>query len=172
MSEGLFRLLPLNFPSELGAAAFRIGEEVAWPPTLAVAAVEWFTRNGYAVLGTELWLLPDGEILKRTARTQRNHGNTVNRGTEESWSSSSAGAEKTPRDSGNVQTLQYFRARSVTFNPVWQRSRVPESCGPALGNLIGRTEEHVHFGWAHRPRRERRRHCRLPRCGRILRGRQ
>ena len=76
MSEGLLGLLPLNFPPKLRAAAFRVGEEAAWLPTLAVAAVEWFSMNGYAVLGTELWLLRDGEIQKRTARTQRNAGGT------------------------------------------------------------------------------------------------
>jgi len=55
-------LFPPDFPSELRVAAFRAGDEVAWPRILAAAAVEWFGTNGYAVLGTELWLLKDVAI--------------------------------------------------------------------------------------------------------------
>jgi hypothetical protein len=50
-------LFPPDFPSELRVAAFRADNEAAWPPVLAVAAVEWFGTHGYGVFGTELWLL-------------------------------------------------------------------------------------------------------------------
>ena len=91
-------LFPPDFPSELRVAAFRAGDEVAWPRILAAAAVEWFGTNGYAVLGTELWLLKDAGIQSLPmglSGTRDVHGNTVNRGNEESWSSfvARAGAE-------------------------------------------------------------------------------
>jgi len=50
-------LFPPDFPSELRVAAFGAGDEVAWPRILA-----GFGTNGYAVLGTELWLLKDAAI--------------------------------------------------------------------------------------------------------------
>jgi hypothetical protein len=57
---------------------------------LAVAAVEWFGTHGYGVFGTELWLLKDVGIqtLPMGLSGMREvHGNTVNRGNQESWSS-------------------------------------------------------------------------------------
>jgi hypothetical protein len=56
------------------------------------------------------------------------HGYTVNRGTEESWSSLIARAEAETRD-----TLEAFKPSNIflrgqlLFNVVWQRSRIPES---------------------------------------------
>jgi hypothetical protein len=116
-------IFPADFPSELRVAAFRAGDEVAWPPLLAAAAIEWFGTNGYAVLGTELWLLKDGSIqsLRLGLSGMREvHGNSVNRGNEEPWSSfvARAGAE-------TRTYLQAFRPTDIVeqgqlvFNVVW-----------------------------------------------------
>lgn len=116
-------LFPPGFPSELRIAAFRADDEVAWPPMLAAAAVEWFRTNGYAVLGTELWLLKDGEIQSLPvglSGMREAHGNSVNRGNEEPWSSfvTRAGAE-------TLTYLQGFKPSDIVergqmvFNVVW-----------------------------------------------------
>ena len=116
-------LFPPDFPSELRVAAFRAGDEVAWPRILAAAAVEWFGTNGYAVLGTELWLLKDAGIQSLPmglSGTREVNGNTVNRGNEESWSSfvARAGAE-------TRTYLQAFKPSDIVergqlvFNVVW-----------------------------------------------------
>jgi hypothetical protein len=63
---------------------------MAWSPDHAVLAVEWFGSHGYAILGTELWVvqtdaiqtLPSGQDGKRGV-----YGNTVNRQKGESWNS-------------------------------------------------------------------------------------
>jgi hypothetical protein len=83
-------LFPPDVPSELRVAAFRADNEAAWPPVLAVAAVEWFGTHGYGVLGTEIWLLKDVGIQTLgmgLSGMREVHGNTVNRGNQESWSS-------------------------------------------------------------------------------------
>jgi hypothetical protein len=58
-------IVPANFPDELTAAAFVNGEEAAWEQKDCLAAIDWLSRNGYAVLGFELWLPQGGGI--RTA---------------------------------------------------------------------------------------------------------
>jgi hypothetical protein len=116
-------LFPPGFPSELRLAAFRAGAEVAWPPMPASAAVEWLSANGYAVLGTELWLLKDGAIQSLPvglSGKREVHGNTVNRGNGESWNSFvvRAGAE-------TRAYLQAFKLSDIVepgqlvFNLVW-----------------------------------------------------
>jgi hypothetical protein len=116
-------ILPPDFPSELRVAALRAGDEVAWPPILAAAAVEWFGANGYAVLGTELWLLKDGAIQSLPtglSGMREVHGNTVNRAKKEPWSSfvARAGAE-------TRAYLQAFKPSDIVeqgqlvFNVVW-----------------------------------------------------
>ena len=116
-------LFPPDFPSELRVAAFRAGDEVAWPRILAAAAVEWFGTNGYAVLGTELWLLKDAAIqslLMGLSGTREVHGNTVNRGNEESWSSfvGRAGAETRTYLQAFKPSDIVERGQSV-FNVAW-----------------------------------------------------
>jgi hypothetical protein len=99
MSEGLFRPLPLNFPSELRAAAFRIspsGKSQSSVPSTAYPFLLNHSTAATASVGGHATFSPIRQ--KRTARTQRNRGNSVNRGTEESWSSFSACAEAEPRD--------------------------------------------------------------------------
>jgi hypothetical protein len=116
-------LLPLNFPTELREAALGVGNEVAWPPITAAAAVDWLGMNGYAVLGTELWLLSDAGIqsLPMAVSGMREvHGNTVNRENGEPWNSFVVRAR--------TETLAYllaFNASDIVeegrlvFNVVW-----------------------------------------------------
>jgi len=116
-------LFPHDFPSDLRVAAFRTDNEAAWPPVLAVAAVEWFGSHGYGVLGTELWLLKDGGIQSLPmglSGMREVHGNTVNRGNEESWSSFVARAAAETRT-----YLQAFKPADIVeqgrlvFNVTW-----------------------------------------------------
>jgi hypothetical protein len=116
-------LFPPNFPVELAVAAFTTTNEAAWPPTLAVVAVNWFSMHGYAVLGTELWVLQDAGIQSLPiglSGMREVHGNTVNRGSEEPWGSfvSRAGEEtrtylQTFKPSDIVERGQLF------FNVTW-----------------------------------------------------
>jgi hypothetical protein len=55
-------VVPANFPQQLGAVALVNGEEAAWEAKHCLTAIEWFSENGYAVLGFELWLVRDGGI--------------------------------------------------------------------------------------------------------------
>lgn len=57
--------LPANFPKDLAAVAFVDGEEEAWEQKDCISAIDWLSKNGYAVLGFELWLPGDRRI--RTA---------------------------------------------------------------------------------------------------------
>jgi hypothetical protein len=101
-------LFPAHFPPELTSAAFVAGNEAAWPPMLAAAAVEWLGAWGYAVLGTELWVLKGGAIQSLPigqSGMREVHGNTVNRETGEPWSSFVARAA--------TETLTYLQS----FNP-------------------------------------------------------
>jgi hypothetical protein len=56
------RIVSANFPEELAANAFVNGEEVAWVQQDCLATIDWLSKNGYAVLGFELWLPEDGGI--------------------------------------------------------------------------------------------------------------
>ena len=116
-------LFPTSFPFALAAAAFSSGKEVAWPPLVAAKAVEWFGRHGYAVLGTELWLLQDEEIQSLPiglSGMSEVHGNTVNRKSHEEWSCfvERAAAE-------TCAYLQSFKPSNIVehgqvyFNVVW-----------------------------------------------------
>ena len=55
-------LFPAGFPTELASAAFVASNEAAWRPGLAARSVEWLGMQGYAVLGTEIWLPKEGSI--------------------------------------------------------------------------------------------------------------
>jgi hypothetical protein len=119
----LLELFPPNFPPELAAAAFIATDEVAWPPSAAAAAVDWFSTHGYAVLGTELWLLQGPRIQSLPiglSGMREVHGNTVNRESEDTWSSfvARAGAETRAylqafKPSDIVEQSQLF------FNVTW-----------------------------------------------------
>jgi hypothetical protein len=116
-------LFPPNFPPELASAAFVGGKETAWPPTLAAAGVEWLGTHGYAVLGTELWVLKSGAIQSLPigqSGMREVHGNSVSRGREESWISFVARAAM-----GTLAYLQSFNSADILeqgeihFNVVW-----------------------------------------------------
>jgi hypothetical protein len=100
--------LPAALPSELADAAFVAGNEAAWPPAVAAQVVEWLGLHGYAVLGTELWVIRNGEIhslpIGRSALPDV-HGNVVNRTPDELW------AEFVSRAAS--ETVDYLRS----FNP-------------------------------------------------------
>jgi hypothetical protein len=103
MSSEIF---PPNFPSELAEIAFvSRSNEAAWRPAIAATAVEWLAAHGYGVLGTELWLLKKEGIqslpIGHTGGREV-HGNTVNRGRDESWTSFVARAE--------AETTVYLRS--------------------------------------------------------------
>ena len=118
-----FELLPPGFPAELASVVFSSGNEVAWPPSTAVLAVEWFGSHGYAVLGTELWFVQtDGiQSLPMGRDGMRGvYGNTVERQKDESWSSFVARSADETRS-----YLQSFDASDIVeqgrphFNVVW-----------------------------------------------------
>ncbi len=80
-------LFPPNFPPQL-AAALISGTETAWRPAAAIEAVKWFGEHGYAMLGTELWLLQDGWIQSLPiglSGEREGHDNIVNREQDEAW---------------------------------------------------------------------------------------
>jgi hypothetical protein len=116
-------LFPLDFPSELAVAAFRAGDEAAWPSVLAAAAVEWFGTNGYAVLGTELWALGGANIQTLpigVSGMREVHGNTVNRESEEAWGSFVArAAAETRAYLQSFNPWDIVEPGQVYFNVVW-----------------------------------------------------
>jgi len=90
---------------------------------LAAAAVEWLGAHGYAVLGTELWVLKGGAIQSLPigqSGMREVHGNTVNRETGEKWSSFVARAA-----TETLTYLQSFNRADIVepgkphFNVVW-----------------------------------------------------
>jgi hypothetical protein len=127
--------LPPNFPAELAAAAFRVADDVAWPAMLGAEAVEWFGLNGYAVLGTELWLLKDEKIQSLPvglSGMREVHGNTVNRERGEAWNSF---VTRAAAETGVY--LQSFKASDIVeqgkvyFNVTWVSEADFESLKPS-----------------------------------------
>lgn len=51
-------------PRQFSDAAFQTQSgEMGWAPNVAADVVEWLSRNGYGLLGAELWVIrPNGEI--------------------------------------------------------------------------------------------------------------
>ena len=104
-------------------SAFASVTEVAWTPELAATAVQWFGANGYAVLGTELWLIKGGAIQSLPvglSGMREVHGNTIDRGSQEPWSAFviRAAAETVvylqPYDAADI-----VESGDVNFNVVW-----------------------------------------------------
>jgi hypothetical protein len=120
MGSGLF---PPNFPPELEVLAFKAGEEVAWPVSVSASAVEWFGRHGYAVLGTELWLLKDGakqSLPIGPSGMREVYGNTVNRKSKEAWSTFVArAAAETGAYLQEFNPSDIVEGGEVYFNVVW-----------------------------------------------------
>jgi hypothetical protein len=53
---------PGKFSQRARSCGFVNGEEAAWEQKDCLAAIDWLSKNGYAVLGFELWLPEDGGI--------------------------------------------------------------------------------------------------------------
>jgi len=90
------QVFPANFPPELAAKAFVHSGEAAWRPPLAVEAVEWLGTHGYAVLGTEVFLLV-GDGIQSLPYFQ-----SVKRREDEDWNSFA------PRSA--TETINYLTA--------------------------------------------------------------
>jgi hypothetical protein len=116
-------LLPVNFPLELANSAFLSGSEAAWKLNDALVAVRWLGTHGYAVLGTELWLLRGSVVnslpVGRSGLPEV-HGSTVTHKVTEEWVSyvGRAAAE-------TIAYLQAFNPRDIIqegdlyFNVTW-----------------------------------------------------
>jgi hypothetical protein len=94
-------LFPSGFPPELASAAFVSSNEAAWRPVLAARSVEWLGLNGYAVLGTELWLPQAGSVQSLP------YFQNVDRKDNEEWDSFVTRAA--------AETLAYLQAFSPKF---------------------------------------------------------
>jgi hypothetical protein len=116
-------VLPVEFPSELADAAFLAGNEAAWRPAVAARVVEWLGSHGYAVLGTELWVIRDGAIHSLPigqTKMPEVHGNVVNRQADEPWT-----AFVNRPASETVDYLRSFKSGEIVepgdlhFNVTW-----------------------------------------------------
>lgn len=81
------KTFPPGFPSELAAKSFTTGSEAAWPLDSVSAVIEWLGQNGFAVLGTELWIVRDDGIQPGVFVNgmREIHGNAVSHMQNESW---------------------------------------------------------------------------------------
>ena len=81
------QIYPDNFPGELKEDVFTLGTEAAWPTGQAIKVIDWLRENGFAVLGTELWVVRKNGvqpgILVKVIREI--HGNDASRMPNESW---------------------------------------------------------------------------------------
>lgn len=116
-------MLPTNLPPTLADSAFALGDEFAWPLDLASEAATWLAANGYAVLGTELWVVNNSEVRSLPVGESglpECHGNSVDRRTGEEWQAfvSRSGAE-------TLTHLQAFEPAEIRdsgelyFNITW-----------------------------------------------------
>jgi hypothetical protein len=82
--------LPPNIPQEFADSAFFAKNgEAAWSLSLAAMVTKWLGENGYAILGSELWVIKsDGMIVSLpigSTGLPEVHGNTVERENGEQW---------------------------------------------------------------------------------------
>ena len=84
MAEKTF---PPGFPPELAAKSFTTGSEAAWPLESVSKVVEWLGHNGFAVLGTELWIVRDDGIQPGVFvnGVREIHGNSISHMRNETW---------------------------------------------------------------------------------------
>jgi len=129
--------LPPDFPQDLASAAFFANNgEAAWPPEIAVSVTRWLGEHGYAVLGTELWVIKaNGTICSLplgNSGLPEVQGNTVNRATGETWDMFTRRAV--------VETSNYLRsfdpaeiheAAELRFNITWASEREFQSLCPS-----------------------------------------
>jgi hypothetical protein len=116
-------LFPADFPFELQTSAFTSGNDAAWPRPLAAEVVEWLGAHGYAVLGTELWVVNGEKILSLplgTSGLPEVHGNTTNRRQGELWSEFIArAAAETARYLRQFRPEEIRSPGEIRFNVVW-----------------------------------------------------
>jgi hypothetical protein len=116
-------ILPPDFPAELASLAFSSGDEVAWSAGPAALAVEWFGSHGYAVLGTELWVLQTNGIqsLPMGNNGRRGvYGNTVDRQKNEPWVSfASRSADQTQTYLRSFNPSDIAEQGELFFNVTW-----------------------------------------------------
>jgi hypothetical protein len=117
------QLYPDDFPDELKADAFSMGAEASWPTGSATKVIDWLRQNGFAVLGTELWIVREDGIQPGIFADGKReiHGNEVSRLQNEPW-------DNYVNRSG-LETLRYLGAFEVPpearkqgkvfFNIVW-----------------------------------------------------
>jgi len=113
-----------DLPQDLADAAYRAGDEFAWSPSIAVSVTKWLGEHGYAVLGTELWVLKhDGTIISLPlgiSGLPEVHGNTVDRKKGETWSSFTRRATaETLAYLGRFNPADIVEEGNVRFNITW-----------------------------------------------------
>ena len=117
------RTFPPGFPYELAENALTVGSEAAWPPESASKVVQWLGQNGFAVLGTELWVVREGGIQPGIyANGMREiHGNAIAHMGNESWDAYAArSAEETLRYLHSFEPPPEAKQQGdVVFNVVW-----------------------------------------------------
>jgi hypothetical protein len=119
----VFGPLP-DLPQELADAAYRSGDEFAWSPSVAASVAKWLGEHGYAILGTELWVLkPDGRIISLPlglSGLPEVHGNTVDRKNGETWSSFTRRATaETLAYLGRFNPAEIVEEGDLRFNVTW-----------------------------------------------------
>jgi hypothetical protein len=113
-----------DLPEQLSASAFVNGEDVAWEQKDCTSAVDWLCKNGYAILGIELWLIEESAI--RTS-IQTKSGPVIfvtncDPARGESWNSY---VERSARDAAEKITSFHWpedsleSPRPVYFNLCW-----------------------------------------------------
>jgi hypothetical protein len=98
------QIYPDNFPDELSAEAYSTGLEAAWSAGCAIKVVDWLRLNGFAVLGTELWIVREDGIQPGIYVDGKReiHGNEVSRLKNEPWQSYV--------NRSGMETLRYLNA--------------------------------------------------------------
>jgi len=106
-------VFPPGFPEQLASYALVDRGEVAWRPSAAIMAVEWFSAHGYAVLGTEAWR-PEGTAIQSLPYWQ-----SVDRKDSEEWSSFAARAAA--ETIGHLEALlpKLVKDDGVYINVTW-----------------------------------------------------
>jgi hypothetical protein len=117
--------LPKGFPQEFARAAFRASNgEAAWSPSIAASVSTWLGAHGFAVLGTELWVIrQDGTIcslpLGSSGRPEV-HGNTVNREKSETWDAFTCrAAAETSKYLQSFNPAEIHEEGELRFNITW-----------------------------------------------------
>ncbi len=113
-----------NLPKPLSASAFVNGEDLAWEQKDCANTIDWLRKNGYAILGIELWLIEESGIRTaiRTISGPAIFVTNCNPVKGETWDSY---VERSARDA--TENISVFRwpedslesPRPVYFNLCW-----------------------------------------------------